>query len=59
MFVLRASNGKFYNGRAGDAWLSDAKSEAFTMGAGEAAHKAALFNSRTVLHGLTFEVVAL
>lgn len=58
MFVLRASNGNFYNGRAGSAWLSADKAEAFAMGEGEASRKCDLFNSRTVLHGLTFEVVA-
>lgn len=58
MFVLRTTSGLFYNGKAGPAWVSDDKSEAFAMGEGEAARKCELFNSRTILHGLTFEVVA-
>lgn len=47
----------FYTGRAGPAWVSADRAEAFALGAGEAAHKAELFNRRTVLTGLTFTVV--
>lgn len=56
MFVLRASNGHFYNGKAGAAWLSADKVEAFTYSEAEASRKAAMFNRGSVLHGLTFEV---
>jgi hypothetical protein len=58
-FVLVASKGSqehFYSGRAGEAWVSPIASEAFRMGEGEAARKAELFNGRSVLHGLTFQV---
>ena len=58
MFSLRTTSGLFYNGRAGSAWVGQ-KADAFAMGEGEAARKCALFNSRTSLHGLVFEVVAL
>lgn len=56
MFVLRASNGKFYTGRAGEAWVGE-RAEAFAMGEGEAARKAEQFNGRARLTGLTFEAV--
>ena len=56
MFVL-AANGKFYNGKAGDAWLSADKREAFAYGTREGAQrKADIFNRATCLHGLTFTV---
>lgn len=55
MFILRASNGKFYNGRAGEGWLGK-RADAFTMGEGEAQHKANSFNGMTPIHGLTFSV---
>lgn len=58
MFVLRTTAGKFYNGRAGDMWLSDNLNQAFAYGGeGEASRKAANFNRMTALHGHTFEVV--
>lgn len=56
-FVLKASDGRFYTGRAGEVWVG-ARAEAFVMGEGEAARKAELFNRRSVLTGLTFEVEA-
>lgn len=59
MFVLRTTTGLFYNGKAGAAWVSGDKSEAFAMGEGEAARKRDLYNSRSILHGLVFEVVSL
>lgn len=59
MFALITTSGLYYNGKAGSAWVSGDKSEAFGMGEGEAARKRDLFNSRAVLHGLIFEVVAL
>ena len=46
----------YYTGRAGEAWVSADRSQAFSLGAGEAQRKAALFNSRAILTGLTFEV---
>ena len=58
MFVLLASNGHFYNGRAGDGWLSLDIEEAFTYSREGADRKAEAFNRATCLHGLTFEVVA-
>lgn len=59
MFALITTSGLYYNGKAGSAWVCANKAEAFGMGEGEAARKRDLFNSRTVLHGLTFNVVAL
>lgn len=56
MFVLQASNGKFYTGRAGEGWVGE-RAEAFSMGEGEAARKAELFNGRSALTGLTFQAV--
>lgn len=53
MFVLSCSAG-FYTGRAGQAWVG---ADAFAFATrGEADRKAALFNGRAVLHGLTFVV---
>jgi hypothetical protein len=49
----------YYNGRAGNAWLTTNKSEAFTYSAEGAARKAEMFNRATVLHGLTFKVLTL
>jgi len=46
----------FYTGRAGEGWVSSDRTEAFSLGAGEAEHKADLFNKRTALTGLTFNV---
>lgn len=55
MFVLLASNGSFYNGKAGNGWLSANVSEAFDYSTREAAErKAEMFNRATCLHGLTF-----
>lgn len=47
----------FYTGRAGEGWLGP-RSEAFTMGEGEAKRKAEIFNRMTAAHGFTFWVVA-
>lgn len=59
MFILRASNGNFYTGRAGDNWLSPSKTDAFTYSERPNAEwKQQTFNRATVLHGLTFTVVA-
>jgi hypothetical protein len=59
MFVVAASSRKFYTGRAGEAWLSANKAEAFAYASKEeAARKAALFNGATLLHGETFAVEA-
>lgn len=55
MFVLSSKAG-FYTGRAGQSWVG---AEAFTFATREEAdRKAALFNGRSVLHGLTFSVEA-
>jgi hypothetical protein len=59
MFVLRTVVGSYYTGRAGAGWVSAFKSEAFTMGEGEAHRKAELFNRRANLTGFLWEVVAL
>lgn len=58
MFVLSTTAG-FYTGRAGPAWVDANRAEAFTFATrGEAQRKAALFNGRSALHGLTFSVEA-
>lgn len=56
MFILRTDCGKVYTGRAGEGWVSANDAEAFRMGRGEAERKAAMFNERTMLHRLTFNV---
>lgn len=57
MFYLKTACGKYYTGRAGDGWVSDKQSEAFTYSVmGAALTKAASFNRNTRLHGLTFGV---
>lgn len=59
MFVLRTTVSTFYTGRAGQGWTSPMPSEAFCFTTRqEADRKAALFNGRTVLHGLTFQAEA-
>lgn len=55
MFIIKASNGKFYNGKAGQGWLGD-RAEAFTYSENEAQRKANSFNGMTPIHGLTFSV---
>jgi hypothetical protein len=58
MFILRTTAGKFYNGRAGVAWLSENQSEAFAYTArAEAERVAATFNSRSSLHRQHFEIM--
>lgn len=60
MFVLKASNGKFYSGRAG-SWgeiLIADKAQAFTYGREYAVERAAHFNKFTSVHGFTFTVEA-
>lgn len=55
--VLRTTSGMFYTGRAGDAWVSGDRSEAFVYaGRGEAGRKADGFNRMSRLHGHTFSV---
>lgn len=56
MFVLTTNSGFFYNGKAGSAWLSSNKAEAFTYSKEGAERKAAMFNRATCLHGQTFKV---
>ena len=56
MFVLTTNSGSFYNGKAGYAWLSNNKSEAFTYSKEGAERKAAMFNKFSSLHGQTFKV---
>lgn len=58
MFVLTTNSGSFYNGKAGSAWLSSDKAEAFTYGKEAAEYKAAQFNKFSSLHGQTFKVDA-
>jgi len=58
MFVVKTTEGQFYNGRAGSAWLSADKAEAFTYSLEGAQRKAAMFNQATCLHGHKFEVEA-
>lgn len=58
MFVLKTQDGRYYNGRAGQAWLSNTKAEAFTYSREGAERKAAMFNQATCLHGHKFEVEA-
>lgn len=48
----------YYSGRAGPAWVDPCRLEAFIMSEEYAAHKAALFNRRSALHGLKFEMEA-
>lgn len=58
MFYLSA-NSLVYTGRAGQAWVSANKAEAFSYASREEAErKAALFNRASALHGLTFSVEA-
>lgn len=47
-----------YTGRAGDAWVSEDRSQAFRLGFLEASRKADLFNGRRILTGLIFVVSA-
>ena len=55
-YMLKASDGRYYNGKAGPAWLGS-RSEAFRYSSRvEAERKAAMFNNASRLHGLTFEV---
>lgn len=59
MFVIKAEtvNGNvFYTGGAGSRWVSSEYPDAWKMSRSEAERKATLFNGRTVLTGLTFEV---
>jgi hypothetical protein len=58
IYAVKASNGKFYTGRAGDGWLSINSVEAFTYSEEGAANKAELFNRNNgPLCGLTFKAV--
>ena len=55
--VLRTNSGMFYTGRAGDAWVSSDRAEAFSYsGKGEADRKVSSFNRMSRLHGHTFFV---
>ena len=58
-YIVRAVdvNGSisFYNGKAGDAWLTDVRADAFGYQTREAAQrKAKLFNEMTGIHGQRF-----
>ena len=61
--VLEATNARgefvYYTGRAGEGWVSSDVREAFgfTSVLGEARRD--LFNGRSAMHGLTFELVPL
>lgn len=57
-FILQANRGGetvFWTGRAGQAWVSTDRSEAFEVSFEEAHRKAELFNQASSLHSLTFE----
>lgn len=58
MFVVITTEGFYYNGKAGEAWLSNTKEEAFAYTKEGAERKAAMFNRATNLHGHTFKVEA-
>lgn len=54
-YILRTKSGLFYTGRAGDAWVSSDRAEAFAYsGKGEADRKVCCFNKMSRLHGHTF-----
>lgn len=59
LFVLKATRADvevgYYTGRAGQAWVGT--DQVFKFGEAEAKRVAALYNSRSRLHGLTFEAV--
>lgn len=58
MVILRAVNKagetRFYNGKAGDAWLSSDQAEGFPYSVSGARRKATLFNQMTEIHGWHF-----
>ena len=59
IFILFANlNGQklYWTGRAGEAWVSADRSEAFAVSWDEAHRKAELFNQASSLHSMTFEV---
>lgn len=56
MFVVLTTEGFYYNGKAGNAWLSNNKDEAFTYSKEGAERKAAMFNRASCLHGYFFKV---
>ena len=61
LYVLRATNSTgedlFYTGRAGAAWVSADRREAFPFELAEGAERRAeRFNAFTALHSLTFDV---
>ena len=61
-FILTANkNGEtfFWTGRAGQAWVSTDRSEAFAVTFDEAHRKATANNEFTELHSMTFEVVSI
>lgn len=58
-YIIRSidANGheSFYNGKAGAAWISDNRADAFRYQTKEAAQrKALMFNKMTAIHGLRF-----
>lgn len=58
-YLVRAidtdGNISFYNGKAGSAWITPIRQEAFGYDSREAAQrKAKLFNEMTPVHGLRF-----
>ena len=56
--VLETQTGMTYTGKAGNDWVSSDRDEAWTFASKDyATQKAALFNERQRLHGLTFRVV--
>ncbi len=59
LFILFANlNGQtmFWTGRAGEAWVSTDRAEAFPVSWDEAHRKAEIFNKAAELHSMTFEV---
>lgn len=60
-FILQATNALgqnvYYTGRAGVAWVSTDRNEAFQYSHGGAMHRAGLHNPYKALHGLTFQLV--
>lgn len=57
MFFVKASDGRYYTGRAGEGWLGP-RSEAFMYKNRSAAeYKAAQFSKFSTVHGLTFKAL--
>lgn len=57
-YTLQGTPAGYWTGKAGPAWVSQDRAQAFPCGAGEAERKRDLFNQRSGLHGLLFSVEA-